>query len=342
MTLKDIAKEAGVSISTVSRVLNHSSPNAASKEVQDRIWEIVRRTGYTPNFSARNLQQQKSEQSIQTPRSIACMYARTPENTADLFFSSLVRSIEQEAFKHKYILKYSFTSLNIHDPVTFRLINEYQVNGLVILGRCDKQLLTLLRQHFPNIVSTGLNKLEGKFDQVGCNGEEVSKTALEYLIKLGHSAIAYIGETQSEERYTGYQHTLAQNGLPLRPELVVNVPMTPEGGYRGAQRLLSSNATFSAIFCGNDTTAIGAMRAISEAGKKIPEDISVISIDNIDTAQYLTPMLTTIHIPTEEMGQMAAKLLIDRIEGGHSLPMKLSLPHHLVCRESCCKYTGPR
>lgn len=87
-------------------------------------------------------------------------------------------------------------------------------------------------------------------------------------------------------------------------------------------------------------TAIGAMRAVKEHGLQIPEDISIISIDDIDTAQYLTPMLTTVHIPIEEMGKMAAKTLIDRIEGGHTLPMKISFPFYIAGRESCREYQG--
>ena len=91
----------------------------------------------------------------------------------------------------------------------------------------------------------------------------------------------------------------------------------------------------TAIFCPNDLTAIGVMRALQEAGLRIPTDISVISIDDIDMAQYLSPMLTTIHVPLDEMGQTAAKILIDRIQGGHHLPMKISLPFYLAVRESC-------
>ncbi len=103
---------------------------------------------------------------------------------------------------------------------------------------------------------------------------------------------------------------------------------------------MERQAKVTAIFCSNDITAIGAMHAFQESGFHIPGDISVISIDDIDTAQYLTPMLSTIHIPTQEMGQMAAKILIDRIEGGHRLPIKMNLPFYLASRESCARYKG--
>ena len=127
MTLREIAQEAGVSISTVSRVINQNNSSAASKEVQDRIWEIVRRTGYTPNSSARNLKNGAAELSSEPSHSIACLFARTPEAITDPFFSQLARSIEKEAFKQNYILKYSFTSIDIQHPSTFHLIANNQV-----------------------------------------------------------------------------------------------------------------------------------------------------------------------------------------------------------------------
>lgn len=335
MTLKEIAEEAGVSISTVSRVVNNNTHGAASKEVQDRIWEIVRRTGYTPNPTARNLKLGEKKAALVSSRSIACLFARTTDTVTDLFFSSLARSIEQEAFKRNYVLKYSFSSFDINHPGTFRLITDNQVDGVVILGRCDKQHLGLLKKYFNCLAYTGLNNLEAKYDQIICDGHQAALAATGYLTGLGHRKIAYIGETKSENRYTGYCDGLKARRIPLCKEYVANVALSSEGGYQGAKRLLNAGCDATAYFCSNDITAIGAMKAFHEAGLKIPGDVSIISIDDIDTAQYLTPMLTTVHIPVEEMGQMTAKILIDRIEGGHRLPVKLDLPFYIAVRDSC-------
>lgn len=338
MTLKEIAKEAGVSISTVSRVINKSSKSAASPEVQDRIWEIVRRTGYTPNTTARDLKKGTGEGREPLSRSIACLFARTSDGVSDSFFSPLARSIEKEAFKHNYILKYSFTAFDIHHPNTFRLISDNHVDGVAVLGRCDKQLLQFLKQYFKCVAYTGLNNLEAKYDQIICDGQQASITAINHLVQLGHTRIAYIGETRNEDRYQGYCTALAAHRLVLRSEYIADVSLSSEGGYLGAKKLLENGADMSAFFCPNDITAIGAMKAIKEHGLSIPKDVSIISIDDIDTAQYLSPMLTTIHIPVEEMGEMTAKILIDRIEGGHRLPMKINLPFYIANRESCGPY----
>lgn len=338
MTLKEIAKEAGVSISTVSRVINNSSKSPAGKEVQDRIWEIVRRTGYTPNVMARNLKKGVGDTKAAPSHSIACLFARTTDGATDSFFSPLARSIEKEAFKHNYILKYTFTAFDIHHPSTFRLISSNDVDGVAVLGRCDQHLLKFLRQYFTCIVYTGLNNLDAKYDQIICDGYQASLSAMEHLLSLGHTKIAYIGETKSEDRYQGYCAALTSHRLTLKHEYVVNVSLSSEGGYQGVNKLLARNLDVSAIFCPNDVTAIGAMKAIKEHKLSIPQDISIISIDDIDTAQYLSPMLTTIHIPVEEMGEMAAKTLIDRIEGGHRLPLRINLPFYIANRESCGSY----
>lgn len=337
MTLKEIAQEAGVSISTVSRVVNKNNSTAASKEVQDRIWEIVRRTGYTPNTMARDLKKGVSPATGAPNRSIACLFARTTDTATDLFFSSLARSIEQEAFRRNYVLKYSFSSFDIHHPNTFRLITDNHVDGVVILGRCDKPLLKLLKQYFNYVAYTGLNGLDANYDQIICDGYQAAVAAVEYLIKLGHKRIAYIGETKLEIRYNGYCDTLAKYNLSQRKGYATNVMLSLEGGYQGAKKLIDIGCDATAYFCSNDVTAIGAMRAFQEAGFKIPKDISIISIDDIETAQYLNPMLTTVHIPVDEMGIMTAKTLIDRIEGGHRLPIKINLPFYIAIRDSCAE-----
>ena len=337
MTLKEIAKEAGVSISTVSRVINNKGTSAASKEVQDRIWEIVRRTGYLPNATAQNLQSGRTPDAPTRTRSIACVFARTKDPLNDAFFSTLSRSIEQEAFKHNYILKYVLTSLDIHNPATFRLIIDNQVDGVAVLGRCDKPMLSFLKKYFNYVVYSGLNNIDAKYDQIICDGYQVAQAAMEELFSLGHSRIAYIGETSNEIRYEGYCNALVSKKYMLRREYIVNVPLSTEGGYQGTKKLLTQSKDFTAIFCPNDNTAIGAMKAIAEAGLRIPKDISIISIDDIDMLQYISPMLTSMHIPIVEMGQMAAKMLIDRIEGGHHLPVKIQMPYYLAKRESCAQ-----
>ncbi|MDF2820254.1 MAG: LacI family transcriptional regulator [Clostridiales bacterium] len=336
MTLKEIAKLAGVSISTVSRVINHSNSKVASKEVQDAIWKIVRESNYVPNSTARNLKLGNTTDYVQIPtKTIGCIFARSSNIINDPFFSQIARAIEQEAFRQGYIMKYSFSAYDINDSNTFHLISNNQVNGIAVLGRFDSSLLSFIKKQYKHVVYTGLNKIDTDYDQVICDGYQASIAAVNYLFKLGHTQIGYVGEKNKEIRYQGYCDALEELGLPLTRDNIVITPLSSEGGYTGVKDYLRKERTVTALFCANDLTAIGAMKAIKEHGLTIPSDISIISIDDIDTAQYVSPMLTTVRVPMEELGKMTAKILIDRIENGKNLSMKVELPFSIAVRESC-------
>jgi len=336
MTLKEIATMADVSISTVSRVINQNNTKVASKEVQDRIWKIVRETGYVPNLSARNLKSTHTqEQNNTSNKTMACIFARSSDTMNDPFFSQIARAIEREAFKQGYIMKYSFSGYDINDANTFRIITDNQVDGVAVLGRFDINLLNFIKKHYKYVVYTGLNTLNTQFDQVICDGYEASIYAVNYLYKLGHTEIGYIGEKNKEARYQGYCDALTQLNLPVKKENIISTKLSTEGGYHGVKESVKKDTNITAFFCANDVTAIGAMKALKELGLRVPSDISIIGIDDIDTAQYISPMLTTMHVPLEELGRMTAKTLIDRLENGKNLPLKVELPFHIVVRESC-------
>lgn len=337
MTLKEIAKEAGVSVSTVSRVINRKGPHVARPELQNRIWEIVSRSGYVPNENAQNLKKSAKAEKTPVKQAIACLFARTPESISDPFFAQLARSVEAAAFKEGYYVQYSLTEIDIKQPHMLHSLNDQHVCGVVVLGRCNWELLHYLKQTFRYVSYTGLNPPQAKYDLIICDGREVSKAAVDYLIGLEHRNIAYIGETNNENRFEGYRQALEEHGIAFRPQYVADVPLSLENGYRGARNLLERAEGVTAIFCANDLTAIGAMRAMREMGVRIPQDISIMGIDDVDMSQYMTTKLTTVHIPVEEMGQTATKILLDRIRGGHTLHMRVSLPFYIVERESCAK-----
>lgn len=334
MTIKEIAVLAGVSASTVSRVINHPGSKAASKEVENRIWQIIRETGYVPNSSARNLKLQSTfAGSTALPKTIGCILART--HTSDPFFSQITRGIEKEALRSGYIVKYIYSYQDIQNPDIQKDIQKTKVEGVAILGRPDSKTRTFLKSTYNRLIYTGLNNIESEYDQITCNAYLASKTAVSYLAELGHVHIAYLGERKNEIRYRGYLDAISQLALPLNRELVMDTPLSTKGGYQAAKKLLSSGSNVTALFCANDLTAIGAMKAARELNCRIPEELSVIGIDDIENSQYTTPMLTTIHIPMEELGIMTAKILIDRIESKKRIPMKVELPFQLIRRESC-------
>ena len=342
MTLKDIAKEAGVSISTVSRVINNKGSNAASKHTQDKIWSIVRKNGYIPNAAARTLKNgspvpEESEPSY----TIDCIYGEHSRTDISPLYQELERAIEQIAIRQKCTVRRSFFLEEFSFPPNPPTPQKNNADGAVLFGkRClTQRQFELLETTYRNLVYIGINPLDLKCDQVICNGYHASVTAVQYLHRLKHNKIGYLGAQKDTSCFQGYKQALRELGLPFHITNTVNVKETMEGGYHGARLLLEREADITAVVCADDLTAIGAMQYYRECRRRIPKDISVIGIGDIPHAQRTIPMLTTVHVPVGELGNIAMKVLLDRIQGGHKLNLKVELPHYIAERNSCARYT---
>lgn len=331
MTLKEIAKIAGVSTSTVSRVVNGNNPKAASPEIREKIWAVVRDTGYTPNESAQNLKTKISERETPSLKKIYCIFARTVDSYLDPFFTELMQAIEQEAFSKKYTMRTVFSLQELQNSEIRRNAPRF---GALVLGRMSQQTMDTLSAQFKHIAYVGLNTLPYKIDQIVSDGYTAARSSVEHLFHTGHSKILYVGEIDHEQRYHGYVDAMKTAGVEDVTALTFPTSLTPHGGYSAANRILDSGIEFTAIFCANDDTAMGSIKALKERGISIPNDVSVIGVGDIELARYFSPMLSTVHIPIRELGQQAAKTIIDRIENNHHLPMKIELPSSLIIRES--------
>ncbi|MEA4893642.1 MAG: LacI family DNA-binding transcriptional regulator [Oscillospiraceae bacterium] len=331
MSIKDVAKLAGVSPSTVSRVVNGGMCSAASEETQTRIWDAVREVGYSPNQHARSLKKPSRSQVSQP--AIDCVYARKAGPFLDPFFTTLMHSAEAEALQLGYVLRYYYSVEDIQSN-SFQNMHP-EVSSAIVLGRPNPDALEILRQSYKNLVYSGLNELKADLDQVLCSGYKAASICVDYLMSLGHTKICYLGETANEQRYQGFCDAMEKYGISDYENYMIETPFTPAGGYDSVNALLSRTDDFTAIFCANDMSAMGALKALKEHRLKVPRDVSLIGINDMETVRYLDPMLTTVNVALEEMGKMAAKLLIDRIEGGHRIPTKVEFPCSLICRESC-------
>ncbi len=177
--------------------------------------------------------------------------------------------------------------------------------------------------------------IAAEWDQIICDGYEATQIVIRHLIAYGHRRIGYIGEVSNEVRYQAYCDTLREHGLECSANMVGKCQQSGAGGYDGAKLLLNTaNPLPTAVFCATDIAALGAMRRFSESKIDVPHQLSVVGMDNIDLAGYVSPMLTTVEMPIAEMGKVALQTLVDRINKRHRLPMKIFLPNRLVIRES--------
>lgn len=332
-TIKDVAKLAGVTPSTVSRVLNGKSPSAASDKTKEKIWKAVRETGYSVNEMARELRKPKNVDATQD-HFIDCILARELDYFLDPFLSSIRRVIEEELFMNNYRLRAQFGLSDLAEHVRS---DSEKKGAAVIIGRIDAANLKILKIIYTHLIYVGLQDLELGIDSVMCSGYNAVTTLMDYLYSLGHRKICYLGETKDEQRFNSYLDSQKRLQLPHTKQQIVDVLFTPSDSYVGLKKALDKGFDCTAILCANDTSVVGVLKALKEAHKDVPRDVSVVGINDVEDVRYLDPMITTISFPTEEMGKHVVRLLLDRMEGKHYSPVKLYLPGQLIVRDSCMR-----
>ena len=345
MSIKKIAEKAGVSVSTVSRILNKPDYRCSVPGLRENVWSIAMEMNYVPNEAARNLKKgtQAKESRIWH---IHVLMTRTDESRTDPFFTELLRIIESEIHEQNCILSKVWYKPFFSDDRKCRRENLDQIiqdmyteteekkDGLIIIGRCNPLALKKLNQKYKSVVSVNRNSTNYEVDEVLCDGKKIASAAVEYLISLGHKNIGYIGQCHSEDRYNGYLETLKKHDLDVIPEYVIETKQTEAEGYEAMEKFFQSDDMPTGIYCANDISAIGMLKCLNKFRNRYYMP-SIISSDDIQEAQFTKPMLTTVSLPKEDMGKFALYLLLDRLRGGHSGIVRMELEGKLVIRNSC-------
>lgn len=314
MTIKDIAKACNVSVSTVSRVLNNHPD--VSQSVRERVQAMVESSGYIPNNSARDL--------VRTQSDTIGVVVRGRGN---LFFSAMVKTIAREIDSLGYTMVLHFIESDDDEVMAGAILErEKKLRGLLFLGgRFDYSAETLAPIGVPFVCCSYTNCFgtlsDSDYSSVSVDDYQTAYRAVKTLIDLGHRRIAVVlpdcaDRSISELRYKGYRAALRDSGIPFDAELLVETDgcfEMPET-YEGTGRLIESGADFTALFTLSDTTAMAAMKALEDHGRRVPEDCSVIAIDGITVSEYISPTLTTMVQPVEEMGRESVRILADMIE----------------------------
>ena len=343
MSIKKIAQMTGASVATVSRVLNQPEYHCRKEGLREKIWEAAMELDYVPNEAARSLRV-SSQKEAQKMRRIRVLMTHTAVESADPFFTELLKNVETQIHRQNLILsgvEYlpKLSEEETKEKELEKIIDSLQSengeksDGLVVIGKCRKEALKLLVVRYPNIVAINRNSVDFAVDEVTCDGSKLAMEAVEHLIALGHSRIAYAGEREAESRFAGFQRAMEKHGLSLREEYILKAAHTKAEGVRLMKKLLTMKERPTAVFCANDILAIGMLGCL-ESKKNYRYDPSIIGCDDIEEAQYTSPMLSSVHVPKEEMGYLAITLLCDRMKGGHRAASKLELLGKLVQRSS--------
>jgi LacI family transcriptional regulator len=330
MSLKRLAEHLGLSPATVSIVINRTPmSDTIPEDTKRRINDAVRKFNYRPNIIARSLRQQRTY-------SVGVLLPELSDG-----YSALVLSgIEDHLLQNKYVL---LAAGHRHKE---ELIHEYPklffdraVEGLITIDTPYDQDLP-----FPVVAVSGHNRKEG-VTNIELNHDRASELAITHLLSLGHRDIAFIkGQSFSSDtavRWDSIVRVARRLGVTVKPDLVTQLQgesPSPEVGYAAMAQLLAKGARFTALFSFNDVSAIGAIRALHDAGLHVPGDVSVVGFDDIYGAAFHNPSLTTIRQPLLKMGLLAAETLLARISQTKEAPAALHVEPDLVIRES----TGPK
>jgi DNA-binding LacI/PurR family transcriptional regulator len=326
VTIKAVAQHVGLTPGTVSVVLNNS-PSARSipQETQERIHAAAKELNYHPNFFARTLRNKRTF----TIGVIA-------EEIGDSYGSAVISGIEAYLKKMDYFF---LTVAHRHDEQLLgrysQLLLQRGVEGFITVDTTIQEVPSL-----PTVAVAGHKKVKGVTNIV-LDHMQAAKLALNYLVGLGHRRIAFMKgsrfSSDSIERWDSICEVAQQIGLPIDPELTVQIEIddsTPLLGYPYAKQLLARNKPFTALFAYNDISALGAIRALQEHGLRVPQDVSIVGFDDIPSAAFNIPSLTTVRQPLVRMGQVAAETLLERINGKDDYPSEIAIEPELVVRES--------
>ena len=336
-SIKDIARLAGVSHATVSRALHHNP--LINIKTAERIREIARRSGYVPNAVARSL----VSRSTHTVGVVVT-------TIADPFIGEVVEGIEIAAKARGYSV--ILANSNADPAQEIKVVdsfNERRVDGILVAASRVGELHAkrLAGTKVPIVLINNQHPKDRHLDafaySVGIDNLAASRLMLGHLLELGHRRIAYIGDRsgyQSDaERYSSYRAMLKGARVKLDPALVIRGDGKPEEGEHAANKLLRLPDPPTAIFCYNDMTALGALRAADAHGLRVPADLSITGFDDLFVASYTTPPLTTIRQPKQEMGRRAMSILLQLL-AGEEPESRILLPGELIVRGSTAtKYT---
>jgi LacI family transcriptional regulator len=331
LTLEDIAKQAGVSRSTASRVVNNN-PNV-SNNVRMKVQEVILATGYHPHAAARSLASHRSWMiGLVLPRTVSTFFT-------DPYFPRLTQGVAQACNQHNYTLALFLLDTKEDEKRIFPLISRRgQLDGILLQTAPMEDILfdELVSSDFPVVIAGRPFKANG-ISYIDVDNINAAHNAVCHLVRLGYQRIGtitgWMNSTVGIDRKEGYLKAITEQGWEVQEKLIVEGDFTENGGYLAMQQLLPLKP--NAIFAASDTMAIGAIRAVRDAGLSVPEDIAFVGFDDLPVASISDFSLTTVRQPIIQFGAKAVETLIDLIENGIKPSRRIIMDTELVIRDSC-------
>ncbi|HMN48026.1 MAG TPA: LacI family DNA-binding transcriptional regulator [Ignavibacteriaceae bacterium] len=331
-TIKDVAKKAGVSIATVSFVINNSKH--VSPETKNRILKTIKSLNYQPSKSAVNLVSGKTG-------NIGFILTDDHFLRTEPFYTLIFLGTEFEARSEGYYILLTSVrpDFKTDDPLP-RFITNRSVDGVIIAGKIPHDLIERISSYNLPTVYIDYIPPTNCCNLVLIDNTQGGLIATNHLISLGHKNIAFIGgdieHPSLSDRLNGYKQALENANIPVKNNLIIVDAKYPDrqNGFNSAKKLFSKNKDVTAVFAGNDAMAIGVLNYLKENGYNVPQDVSIVGFDDVEVDLMLNPPLTTIKVPKIELGAEALRLMVNTLKNKKSLLKKILIPVELIVRES--------
>ncbi|WP_139903489.1 LacI family DNA-binding transcriptional regulator [Clostridium thermarum] len=327
VSIKDVAKEAGVSIATVSRVLN--DVDVVNEDTKKKVQDAIKKLGYRPNIVARSLKTQRT-------RTVGILIP----DISSQFYPEIVRGTEDVAniYDYNIILCNSDSDLE-KEKEYLRVLKEKMVDGVLYMSSSlEPEIVELIKELDLKTVLVVTSDKDKTFPSVSIDNREAAYDATMFLLNKGNKKVAYIGVHKDEVnaaavRYFGYEDALKEKGMEIDENFVYFGEQKAHEGYEGVNKILEKG-TFDALFCASDEIAMGAINSLRDKGIRVPEDVDVIGFDNIYSSSIFYPKLTTVAQPMYDMGSVGMRMLIKTINKKELEEKNYILPYEIIERDS--------
>lgn len=335
-TIRDVAKLANVSTATVSRILNQDARYKVTEQTRARVMAAVRELDY--QLRPRTARGKQTAEHSPAAVKIGCILSVTKKKYNDPYFMSILSGVEEALGAQGYSVSFLRTGGELSDRKLLSSTFDGGVTGLILMETLNEEIYQYIRARVPCIVGIDTRRLD--IDNVAYDHHQVAIDATDHLIARGHRKIGYIGGSGESRdlfhshRYQGYRFAMQAAGLPVDPDWVIDCEWDEELCIEKVRALCQTGQLPTAFFVGSDLMAIAAMNALMGSGHSVPGDVAVVGMSDIDLARFVNPPLTTLRVPTEQIGIIAAKLLLARLRGSELLPQRVILPSELIVRNS--------
>ena len=334
-SIRDVARLANVSPATVSRILNNNQVYKTTDETRQSVLKAVAELNYKPLVKKRITEKPESADSRFT---VGCLLASTKGKYSDPFYLSILGGIEEELKKLGGTILLIHTEQELENRAVLDRFLNAGLDGLIMMRPLAEPLFRLLHSRIPHIV--GIDTGHMPIDNVEYDHLRVSRMAVEYLYQKGHRKIGFIGggvgpvPMKRSRRFRSYLETMQDLGLQVNPQWVLDCDWDDKKCMELVENVVHSGNLPTAFYAASDLMAMAALRALYQMDVRVPRQVAVIGMSNIEMSQYANPPLTTIDVPTVEMGIAAARTMAARVRGDTTLPKRILLPSVLVERDS--------